>query len=87
MLYTNQKLRRIQQKRIKHQVQTVDSYSFFYLLTSEQLLSVVEEQLPDHRERLYPPTTTLSLLLTQALNADASCQNAVNAHAYSTVCH
>ena len=68
MLYTKQKLRRIQHKRIGHQAQTVDSYSFFNLLTSEQLLSVVEDQLPDHRERLYPPTATLSVKLRRKLN-------------------
>lgn len=85
MIYTNEKLRSIQQKRIKHQAQSIDSYSFFNLLTSPQLLSVVEEQLPEHRERLYPPTSTLSLFLSQALNTDASCQNAVNAHALERV--
>jgi hypothetical protein len=41
--------------------------------------------LPEHRERLYPPTTTLSLFLAQAMNSDASCQNVVNAHAVERV--
>jgi len=48
------------------------------LLTSPELLSTVEELLPEHRERLYPPTETLSMFLAQALNEDRSCQKAVN---------
>lgn len=56
-----------------------DSYSFFNLLTSDELLDLVEEQLPPiHRERLYPPTETLSMFLAQAMSADRSCQNIVN---------
>jgi hypothetical protein len=36
---------------------------------------------PEHRERFYPPAETLSMFLAQALNADRSCQHAVN-HAF-----
>jgi hypothetical protein len=50
----------------------------FNLLTGPQLLDRVEALLPDHRERLYPPTETLSLFLAQALSADGSCQQVVN---------
>jgi hypothetical protein len=55
-----------------------NSYSFFNLLTSDALLDKVEELLPEHRERLYPPTETLSMFLAQAMSADRSCQNIVN---------
>ena len=55
-----------------------DTYSFFNLLTSDALLDTVERLLPTHRERLYPPTETLSMFLAQALSADRSCQNIVN---------
>ena len=34
--------------------------------------------MPKHRERLYPPTETLSMFLAQAMNTDRSCQNIVN---------
>ena len=78
---TNHKSKQHQQKQITHYAQTTDSYSFFNLLTSPKLLSMVEKQLPEHRERAYPPTTTLSLFLSQIMNSDASCQNAVNSHA------
>ncbi len=55
-----------------------DSYRFFNLLTSDTLLNKTEELLPEHRERLYPPTETLSMFLAQAMNFDRSCQNIVN---------
>ncbi len=55
-----------------------DSYRFFDLLTSDLLLNKTEELLPEHRERLYSPTETLSMFLAQAMNTDRSCQNSVN---------
>lgn len=54
---------------------------FFNALTSPELLQITEAHLPEHRERLYPPTVTLSMFMGQALNADGSCQQAVNAWA------
>lgn len=69
---------RQRQQQVKHAVASTDSVSFFNLLTSPQLLEVTEAQLPEHRERLYPPTVTLSMFMMQALNADSSCQRAVN---------
>lgn len=56
---------------------------FFNVLTGPELLEVTEAHLPDHRERLYPPTVTLSMFLRQALAADGSCQRAVDAWAAS----
>jgi hypothetical protein len=50
----------------------------FNLLTGPQLFDRVEASLPAHRERLFPPTETLSLFLAQALSADSSCQQVVN---------
>lgn len=70
--------RRQQQQRVHAYRQQSSSYTFFNLLTSEALLSTVEELLPEHRERLYPPTETLSLFLAQAVSADRSCQQIVN---------
>ncbi len=67
-----------QQKRISHYVGNTDSHALFNLLTSPQLLDQVEELLPEHRERLYPPTETLSMFLSQVLSADGSCQQVVN---------
>jgi len=85
LINTNHKSKQLQQKFIKQQINKANAYSFFNLLTSPELLSVVEEQLPEHRERLYPPTTTLSLFLTQCMNSDSSCQNTVNSHTVERV--
>ena len=51
------------------------------MLTSPQLLQTSQTLLPEHRERLYPPTVTLSMFMRQALQADGSCQKAVNGRA------
>jgi len=67
-----------QQHRIKHYAATSDAFNFFNQLTSPELFETLELTLPDHRERLFPPTETLSMFLAQALNPDRSCQNIVN---------
>lgn len=61
------------------------SLEFFNVLTGEELLEVTEAHLPEHRERVYPPTVTLSMFLRQALDADPSCQRAVNEWAVARV--
>lgn len=75
------RLRQFQCKRVSKIKAKSDSYSFFNLLTSDLLFDELESKLPEHRERLYPPTETLSMFLSQAMSADRSCQNAVNRHA------
>jgi len=77
-MFSNTKLAHCQQQRIQKYAKNSDSYRFFNLLTSPKLLSTVEELLPEHRERLFPPTETLSMYLAQALSEDRSCQKAVN---------
>lgn len=71
-----------QQRRVRQQVceqaRASDAYAFFNLLTGPDLFDEVESLLPPHRERLFPPTETLSMFLAQALDADRSCQKAVN---------
>ena len=73
-MFSHIKLARRQQQRIQQYVRNSDSYRFFNLLTSPELLSTVEALLPDHRERLFPPTETLSMFPTQALSEDRSCK-------------
>jgi hypothetical protein len=51
---------------------------FFNLLTGPELLEMTDTALPEHRERLYPPTVALSMFMMQALNEDGSCQKAVD---------
>ena len=77
-MYPTLSIVRTQQKLIQSQRRNSDCYRVFNLLTSDTLLDKVEEQLPDHRERLFPPTETLAMFITQALSADRSCQNIVN---------
>ena len=64
--------------KIKRRAKSTETVEFFNLLTSPQLLETTEALLPEHRERLYPPTVTLSMFMRQVLEADGSCQKAVN---------
>lgn len=68
-------------ERVQQRMRSTQSLEYFNILTSPQLLAVTEACLPAHRERLYPPTVTLSMFMRQALESDASCQKAVNAWA------
>ncbi len=68
----------LQQKAILDYIDGVDEFTYFNLLTSPELLDELESLLPAHRERLFPPTETLSMFITQVLSADSSCQNAVD---------
>jgi len=77
-MFINNKLSRLYQQRIQKRTKNVDSYEFFNLLTRPELLKTVEELLPEHRERHYPPMETLSMFLAQALSEDGSCQKVVN---------
>lgn len=77
-MHATSSLLRHQQKRVQDHLNQSDIYSFFNLLTSDDLLLHVEQSLPEHRERQYPPTETLAMFLSQALNADRSCQRVVN---------
>lgn len=58
---------------------------FFNVLTGPELLEQTEAHLPEHRERLYPPTVTLAMFMRQALNEDRLCQRAVNGWAAQRV--
>lgn len=69
---------RSQQRRTVRQIRRTDAYAFFNLLTDDDTLDQVESLLPVHRERLLPPTETLAMFMAQTLNADRSCQNAIN---------
>ena len=68
-------------KSIGRRARRTDAVEFFNVLTGPELLELTEAHLPEHRERLYSPTVTLSMLMMQALNEDGSCQKVVNAWA------
>jgi len=77
-MHPNQRACLHQQQRVCRHAANSDSYAFFNLLTGPELLEPVETLLPEHRERLFPPTETLSMFLAQAMSADRSCQKAVD---------
>jgi len=77
-MHPNQRASLHQQQRVRSRAANSDSYTFFNLLTGPEFLDQVEALLPEHRERLFPPTETLSMFLAQALAADRSCQKAVD---------
>ena len=63
---------------IGRRARATEAVEFFNVLTSPELLATTEALLPEHRERLYPPTVALSMFMRQVLEADGSCQKAVN---------
>ncbi len=63
---------------IGRRARATQAAEFFNVLTSPELLATTEALLPEHRERLYPPTVTLSMFMRQVLETDGSCQKAVN---------
>ena len=82
---THNKISQLKQQSIIQHKQSCNSHSFFNILTSDELLSTLEGLLPEHRERTYPPTETLSMFLSQALNDDRSCQQIVNEAAVNRI--
>jgi len=72
-------------KHIARRVRGTEAVDFFNVLTGPELLERTEALLPQHRERLYPPTVTLSMFMKQALEEDGSCQQAVNGWAAQRV--
>lgn len=84
-MHPSERARVHQQRGIRRHAAGSDAYTFFNLLTGAKLFDVVESLLPEHRERLFPPTETLSMFLAQALSADRSCQRAVNESAVKRV--
>ena len=77
-MHTNYSAVKHQQNQISNHHSKLDALGFFNQLTSDQLFERVESLLPDHRERTFPPTETLSLFLSQAISEDRSCRNVVN---------
>ena len=81
MLSINQNKGLIQQQFTKFSTKS-DSEGFFNILTNDDLFDKLEELLPEHRERSFPPTETLSMFLAQVVSPDSSCQKAVNDSAF-----
>ena len=84
-MHANANARTQQQHRVRAHARKSDAVEFFNLLTRDDILGQVETLLPEHRERLFPPTETLSMFLAQALSADRSCQKVVNESAVQRI--
>jgi hypothetical protein len=74
----NTKFAQKQQDNIRHHIKNSDINTFFNVLNTPDLSLALDESVPKHRKRIYPPSVTLSMYLTQTLSADSSCQNIVN---------
>ncbi|CRI67066.1 transposase [Thiocapsa sp. KS1] len=74
-----------QRQRVLAHIADTDVGGFFDLLTAAQLLERVEALQPPFRERVYSPTETLAMFMTQALSEDGSCRAVVNAAAVRRV--
>jgi hypothetical protein len=70
---------RQQRDDIHRQSTRTGAVDLFNLLTGPELLEMTETYQPEHRERLYPPTVTLSMFMKPVLEGDRSCQRAVAA--------
>lgn len=68
-----------QRRRISEKAGRCGYVEFFNVLTGPGMLERVEALLPEHRERLFPPTEVLSMFLSQVSSADGSCAAVVNA--------
>ncbi|WP_037471901.1 IS4 family transposase [Simplicispira psychrophila] len=69
------------QRTIERRAKSTSALEFFNVLSSAQFLDTTEALWPHHRQRLYPPTVALSMFMRQVLQADGSCQEAVNSWA------
>lgn len=78
MSYPNRASLKLQQSYARKLVSQSDCQTIFNLLTSPDLFEKVESILPEHRERRFPPTETLSMFIAQVFHSDRSCQNIVN---------
>jgi hypothetical protein len=73
-----------QQNRITKKMKSEGTNGFYSLLAQDSIQKIMQQDLPNYRNRLYNPLQTLSMFLTQALDEDSSCQNVVNTVALNT---
>lgn len=87
MSHVNRQQLKVQQSSFRKHALNTDCHNIFNLLTSPELFYRVESLLPAHRERLFPPTETLSMFVAQVLSQDRSCQNIVNQAVAKSLVH
>lgn len=71
----------------QHSRATLDSVGVFNLITDDRFFDVLEEHLPAHREREYPPAQTLAMFVSQVLSDDRSCRRVVDEHIARQAAH
>jgi hypothetical protein len=64
--------------RVQTRAAECSALDFFNALSTPALSEAVDVDWPTHRERLFPPTKTLSMFVAQGLSEDGSCQDVVN---------
>lgn len=71
--------KRLQQgvERFRRQFGDQPTQALGAVLPGAVVQTLVDEEVGAHRERIYPPLTTLGLFLGQALSPDGACQDAV----------
>lgn len=78
MTYPTAPLHQCQQRRVAHHARRPDHTELRAQLHAAFASSGLDEALPACRHRLFPPVATLETFISQVLDADASCQQAVN---------
>ena len=81
----SQKSALVGQQKVHQYVENSCTDDFLNVLVGPELISVVEALQPEHRERIYTPSVTLAMFITQALSTDRSCQKAVDEFAVKRI--
>jgi hypothetical protein len=72
-----QKIKKNNQK-LANNIEKTDSTAFYDLLNGPSLAGSFEHYQPEHRNRVYTPSVTLSMFLSQVLSKDCPCQKVVD---------
>jgi hypothetical protein len=62
---------------LKKRVLQEDGLPFNEILLEDNIQQIINEFVPEYRDRIYSPTVTLAAFVCQVLNEDSSCQAAV----------
>jgi len=71
------RIQRQEQRRAQKAARDISQRAFAKVLESEEVRKLVGELMPEYRDRVFPPLTTLAMFLKQVLSADRSCINAL----------
>lgn len=87
MTYPTAPLQACQQRRVEHHASRPNHTELRAQLHAAFASADLDKMLPPCRHRLFPPVVTLETFITQVLDADASCQQAVNRLMLSRALH